>query len=74
MGAPHRKPVAAPLILLSEPPFANFVSLACAAAALVTFPLGLTPIARLPLVGGVVIAGALAHLRLFHLNAIAPGT
>ncbi|MGD9980558.1 MAG: exopolysaccharide biosynthesis protein [Hyphomonadaceae bacterium] len=42
------------LILLSEPPFANLAGLACAVAALVTFPLGLIPIA--PLAPGLAVA------------------
>jgi hypothetical protein len=39
---------------MTEPPFANFAGLACALAALVTFPLGLIPIA--PLAPGLAVA------------------
>jgi hypothetical protein len=42
------------LVLLSAPPFANLAGLACALAALATFPLGLIPIA--PLAPGIAIA------------------
>lgn len=42
------------LVFLSEPPFANFAGLACALAALATFPLGLIPVA--PLAPGIAIA------------------
>jgi hypothetical protein len=42
------------LIFLSEPPFANLAGLACALAALATFPLGLIPAA--PLAPGIAIA------------------
>lgn len=41
------------LTFLSHPPFANLVALLCIAAALLTFPLGLVPIA--PLVPGIAI-------------------
>lgn len=41
------------LVLLSEPPFANLAGLACALAALATFPLGLIPIA--PLAPGIAV-------------------
>lgn len=42
------------LVFLSEPPFANFAGLACALAALATFPLGLIPLA--PLAPGIAVA------------------
>jgi hypothetical protein len=42
------------LAFMTEPPFANFAGLACALAALVTFPLGLIPIA--PLAPGLAVA------------------
>lgn len=42
------------LVFLSAPPFANLAGLACALAALVTFPLGLIPVA--PLAPGFAIA------------------
>lgn len=42
------------LVFLCEPPFANVAGLACALAALATFPLGLIPIA--PLAPGVAVA------------------
>jgi hypothetical protein len=41
------------LVLLSEPPFANLAGLACALAAVATFPLGLIPVA--PLAPGMAI-------------------
>lgn len=41
------------LVFLSEPPFANLAGLACAIAALATFPLGLIPVA--PLAPGLAI-------------------
>lgn len=41
------------LVVLSEPPFANIAGLACALAAIATFPLGLIPIA--PLAPGMAI-------------------
>jgi hypothetical protein len=42
------------LVFLSEAPFANIAGLACALAALATFPLGLIPIA--PLAPGIAVA------------------
>lgn len=42
------------LLFLSEPPFANLAGLACALAALATFPLGLIPVA--PLAPGIAIS------------------
>jgi hypothetical protein len=42
------------LVFLCEPPFANLAGLACALAALATFPLGLIPVA--PLAPGIAIA------------------
>jgi hypothetical protein len=42
------------LVFLSAPPFANLAGLACALAALATFPLGLIPIA--PLAPGIAVA------------------
>jgi len=41
------------LVFLSEPPFANLAGLACALAALATFPLGLIPVA--PLAPGIAV-------------------
>jgi hypothetical protein len=51
------------LVFLSRPPFVNLVALLCIGAALLTFPLGLIPLA--PLVPGVAVVffalGATAH-------------